>query len=305
MKNPIRRIPYAMGGLALATVCLGYLIGATGERAFSLGLKVFGAVMIAIVLIKILLNPKKFLGVLQQPASGGALAAIPLTVVLISVDWVVWNAEAARILWWIGIGLYLLFMLIFTLRMLRSFDVEKLFPGHLLMYSGPALCAGTARSVGSDWLGPWMFYFGALASAVLLPIMLYRFIVLKNIPVSEQPTLTLFVVPSSVLLFSYLLLFSPQAWITTLLAIVTGLMLLFVMLFTPKLLRRSFVPSFAILPFSFTMVAVAFQRMFLESGLILASQVLIGMAILFYLYVLFLYTIAIVKGDTIEIKKAA
>ncbi len=104
--------------------------------------------------------------------------------------------------------------------------------------------------------------FGMLAYAVMLPMMIYRFIFTHEIPDAAKPTLAIMAAPASLSLAGYLTVVSePSPVIVALLFGIAVLMTAIIYLAFTRLLRLPFSPGYAAFTFPMVIGATALFKM--------------------------------------------
>jgi exfoliative toxin A/B len=95
---------------------------------------------------------------------------------------------------------------------------------------------------------------------MLLPVVLYRVLKIKEIPEPALPTITIFAAPASLCLAGYLNSFPDKnIFIVGFLGILSLLMFVAVIAYMPKMLRINFYPSYSAFTFPFVITAIAIK----------------------------------------------
>ncbi len=118
----------------------------------------------------------------------------------------------------------------------------------------------TAPAFKMNTAGQIIFWFGFVSYIVLLPIVLYRTIKIKEIPEPAAPTLIIFAAPASLLLAGYINSFAEKNMsMIWLLAALSIIMYIAAIIMLPKLLRLRFYPSYSGFTFPLVISGIAMK----------------------------------------------
>jgi exfoliative toxin A/B len=114
---------------------------------------------------------------------------------------------AWTLLWLFGLGVHVVFLSLFARHRMARFELTHMVPSWFVPPVGVIVAAVSYRGPHEGplfLLAVASLYFGMITYAVMLPVMLYRFIFAENIAVSAMPTLAILAAPASLSLAGYL-----------------------------------------------------------------------------------------------------
>ena len=201
---------------------------------------------------------------------------------------------------WLGIVfLQFVLMLYFAYFFLlsKSVKIHHVYPSWFIIFVGIGVISITSSNFYPEF-GRWIFWVALSFYLLLLPIILYRVVHVKNMEESTLPLITIIAAPGSLCLTGYLNAFDNESILLVTLLIVLSQGLYFVILTKlPKLLAIDFYPSYAAFTFPLVISATALTTAanfyvergytaYLLHGVAVAESVL---AFIIVFYVLFKY----------------
>ncbi len=302
----IKKIPLPLAGLMLALATLGNLLEAYGSfyRMF------FGLLALtAFVLItaNLVIYPKSVLEGFQNPLLAGVMPTFPMGMIILATYFRPYIPAAAFGIWIGGLILHAVLILYFTKKFIFNFNIKKVFPTYFIVYVGIVAGSVTAPAFNLIALGQVLFWFGFSANLILLPIVLYRLFKIKEMPEPALPTIIIFAAPTSLCLAGYLNTFPEKNMlIVGFLTSLAVVMLVFALVYMPRLLKLNFYPSYAAFTFPIVISAVAVKSsgaFFAGTGRAVPALVSLGhfleyFAVLMVLYVTVRYVMFFIYGVT-------
>ena len=259
MKDLLNKISVPISGLMLGLAEAGNLVSSQ-EIILKIIFGSISALILALILIKILSNPKHLKADLDNPAVAGVASTFPMGIIVLSTYVNSFFPSAAYTMWVAGILMQFVIVILFTRKFIFNFDIKKVFPCYFVVYVGVAVGSIVAPIFNAADIGRVLFWFGFISYLILLPIMLYRVFIVKSFPEPAIPTLTIFAAPSSICLAGYLSSFSVinmnMFWGLIISAVV---MFFAVILYMPKMLKLKFYPSYSAFGFPLVISAIAMQ----------------------------------------------
>lgn len=253
----IKKLPIPIAGLMLALAATGNLLATYGILYRS----IFGLLscfVFLLLLIKVLILPKSIMEGFQNPVVASVMPTFSMGLILLATY--VKPYTIAYSLWLIGLALHTVFILAFTIKYITKFQITKVFPSYFIVYVGIVCVSVTAPIFNMVQLGQYIFWFGLVSYLMLLPIVLYRTFIVKNIPEPAIPTLVIYTAPASLCLAGYLNSFeSKNILMVVFLAILSLLMFIGVIRNMPRLLKLQFYPSYSAFTFPFVITAIAIK----------------------------------------------
>lgn len=206
-----------------------------------------------------------------------------------------WSELIITTVWTVAALLQLMIVLYFSYRfMWGKWQLKNIFPSWFVTYIGLGVMPITAP-FEAGWLH-FVLYFIAASAVVLVPTVLYRVIVKKDIPEPAMPLITILAAPVSLILLAYLAL-HPVANETIVagLLLVSQLLYLFVLVKLVTLLRLPFYPSYAAFTFPLVICATALYTVrsyfgWTDAATLWFAYTELGLATIIVSYVVIRYT---------------
>jgi len=299
----IKRIPLPIAGVILAMAATGNLI-----QTYSPELRlVFGAISAIIgilLIIKFIMYPKLLSEDLKNPVVASVAPTFSMAVILLAAYVKPYANTVGLTIWFIGFILHCALILLFTFRFILKFDIKKMFPSLFIVYVGLVVASITAPAFSMNTLGQAVFWFGFICYLILLAVVSYRVIKVKEIPEPAQPLIIIFAAPASLCLAGYLSSFdSKSIAIVYFLAILSIAMYVFALTQLPRLLKLKFYPSYSAFTFPMVISAIAMKMTdgFLTksgNGIAFLKYIVIAqtaIAVVMVLYVLIRYILMLVN----------
>lgn len=166
-----------------------------------------------------------------------------------------WTLVLAKIIWWIFFCGNIIYMIYFTKKYIFNFKICHLYPSWSVLYVGILVSGLMINITGQFLIEKIIFYYGLIATIILLPVIFYRIYILK-LREHEFPNITIICAAISLLLVDYMTVFDNKNIVfIKLLLTLSQLIYVFVLIQLPKLINRKFNPGFA--AFTFPMVVSA------------------------------------------------
>ncbi len=255
----IKKIPLPIAGVMLSLAALGNLLVSYG-LIYKNFLGLLSAIILLLLTFKISLCTKGVIEELNNPVIASVFPTYSMGIMLLSVYFKDMSFSLARTIWIIGVLIHIGLILFYTMKFVSGFNIKKLFPSTFVVYVGIGAAGITAPAFKLANIGQIFFWFSFISFIILLPILLYRTIVVKGIPEPALPTTVIFAAPASLCLAAYLNSFSDKnIYIVGFLAVLSLILYLGVLLYLPKLLKLKFYPSFAAFTFPMVISAIAMK----------------------------------------------
>lgn len=255
--NTIKKLPYPIVGLMLGLAALGNLLG-----GYNMQLKYAAGITSAfiglMVIIKIIALPQSLRTAFDNPVVGSVMAAFPMAWMLLSTYIKPVLPSTAIYIWYIAIGIHISFIIVYTKKYIINFNINKVFPSYFVMYVGIICASVSSKAFQMESLGQYIFWFGLISYLILLPIVIYRVVKIKNIPPPAVPTLVIFAAPASLCLVGYMSTFQVKSPTMVYgLSILALIMALYGIVKAFMLIKRPFMPSFSAFTFPIVISAIA------------------------------------------------
>lgn len=258
--NPIiTRVPIQIAGLMLGLAAAGNLVSPHGSF-YKYVFGVLSAVILLVLMIKLVFMPQSVAEGFEDPLTASVMPTFGLSLMVLSTYVQPYFFAAACCIWMLGLTTYAALVFCFTKKYILNFNIKRVFPSYFVVYVGTACGSMTVPSFGLAYLGQFLFWLGFASYLILLPLIIYRVMVIKEIPEPALPTIGIFASPASLCLAGYL--HSFQGRNMTMVVFLTSLslaMLVLAMSYIPKILRLKFSPSYSALTFPFVATATAMK----------------------------------------------
>lgn len=297
MNSFLKKYPVPIVGLMLGLAAAGNLIQSYGEMYRNM-LGIISAILLVLIVTKILKYPDNLKENLDNPVIASVFPTLSMGIMLLSTYIKPYAASFAFRFWFVGLILHIILILWFTKRYTLNFKIKQVFPSWFIVYVGIVVASVTGPAYSMAKVGQYAFWFGLITYLILLPIVVYRVVKVKEMPEPTLPTLAIFAAPASLLLAGYMNSFETKnmamVWFLMALSVV---MYAIVIVLLYKLLKIKFCPSYSSLTFPLIISGIAIK---LTNGFLIKTnqaipmlnylikfQEIIGLAIT--LYVLFRY----------------
>jgi len=296
MKQVIKNIPLPITGLMLGLAGLGNLVVSYGNY-YRYILGTVSALLALLIILRLLIDYNNCKIEFDNPIVASVVLTFPMGIMILSTYIKPYLNIIAFNTWYFGMLLHIVLMLYFSYKYLKNFEINKVYPTYFIVYVGIVVGSVTAPAFNNLILGQYLFYFGFISHMILLPIVLYRVIKIKEIKKPALPTITIFTAPAGLCLAGYMSTFPHKniillSWLIFLTLIsITG-----VIVYLPKMISKKFYPSYSAFTFPFVITAIGLKlsNKFLinEFGMKILeypSKIIEILSIILVLYVLYSY----------------
>ncbi|WP_319529770.1 TDT family transporter [uncultured Cohaesibacter sp.] len=243
------KIPTPMAGLALGIGSLGWCWENAGQfdgQAQAAGAMI-AACLLVLLLFKFLFHPGLLKADLRHPVVGSVVPTFAMATMVISKAV---GGSLGLTLWGLAVTLHLVFFANFAWHRIKCFELQHLVPSWFVPPVGIIVADVTCPSAGLVPFAQVLFWFGLACYAVLLPLMIYRFMFASEVPDAAKPTLAILAAPASLSLAGYLTIEAdPSVLLVVVLLGVAMLMTTIIYLAFFRLLRLPFSPGYAAFTF--------------------------------------------------------
>jgi len=259
MNNIIKKIPLPMAGLMLGLAATGNLIMSYGSNYRNI-FGILSAMVMILLVIKVVSMPKSIKEGFENPVVATVMPTFSMGIMILSTYLKAYSSSFALGMWLLGLALHCIFIIIVTKKYIINFNIKKIFPTYFIVYAGIVSGSVSAPVFNLISLGQYIFWFGFISYLMILPIVIYRVLVIKEMPEPTIPTIATFAAPSGLCLAGYLNSFSEKNMIILgFLVLLSLTMFVSVMLYMPKMLRLKFYPSYSSFTFPFAITAIGMK----------------------------------------------
>ena len=257
----LKKLPLPMSGVALGTAALGNLLESysAGVRLFCGGLAL---VFLLLVVVKILSDPAQFRKDMQNPAIASVFCTFSMCIMLLAGYAKPFIGPAAAWIWYGGVAIHIILILYFTVKFMRKPVPAQIFASYFIVYVGIVVGSVTAPAFNALPLGQGLFWFGFVLLLVLLVVVTWRYLTVREVPPPVQPLFCVYTAPGSLCLAGYMQSFPEKSWPLALFIALLSLVLYLVALSAlPRCLKLPFFPSYAAFTFPFVISAIGMKMM--------------------------------------------
>ncbi len=163
-------------------------------------------------------------------------------------------------LWLLCLMGIMIHMIIFSIKYLKEFSLENVYPSWTVLYIGIAIAGLTAPISGFYLIGKLSVIYGFLATCIVLPIVFKR---LKTYPLqtSIKPNTSTICAPFSLVAAAYVITFPKANDLIVIILLVLAQFFYFYIIFKlPKFLKEPFSPVFSAFTFPLVISATALKN---------------------------------------------
>ncbi|ELR63353.1 Tellurite resistance protein [Photobacterium marinum] len=257
-RKKVAGAPTPMAGLALGIASLGWCwenaadLNGYGQLTGA----AIASLLLMVLLVKFICHPKLLWDDLTHPVVGSVVPTFAMALMVVSKAVGQYFPLTGQALWLVAVALHLVFLLLFAYHRVSEFELHHMVPSWFVPPIGIIVADVSFPGGELHQLAEGLLYFGMVAYAVLLPLMVYRLIFCHEIPDAAKPTIAIMAAPASLSLAGYLTVaVEPSPLVIGLLAGIAVLMTFVIYLAFYRLLRLPFSPGYA--AFTFPMVISA------------------------------------------------
>jgi exfoliative toxin A/B len=301
MNEFLKKYPVPITGLILGLAAAGNLIQSYGN-VYRNTLGIISFILLIFMLAKIAKYPKDVAESLNNPVIGSVFPTFSMAIMILATYLKPYAADLSLIVWIIGFVLHIILILWFTKKFVVNFNIKKVFPSWFIVYVGIVVACVTGPIFKLTSVCKVVFWFGLATYLILLPIVVYRVIKVKEVPEPVLPTFIIFSAPASLLLAGYMNSFGSKSMILVWFLMILSLtMYAIALILLPKLLKLKFYPSYSAFTFPLIIsgISIKLTNAFLIKsgqpisalGYLVKIQEAIGIVIVLYVlirYILFL-----------------
>ena len=254
----LKKTPLPFCGVALGLAALGNLLstypnGATIKNVCG----ALSALILIWLLIKFVTNFKAFAEELKNPIMGSIIGTYCMALMILGgYKWP--NPEVGKAIWFTGLILHVILIIYFTKEFVFKFGIKKVFTSWYIVYVGIVAMNINCVDFGMQDLGKIVFWFGFASTIVLLVLVTYRYLIIKDFMPPAIPLFCIYTAPVSLCLAGYMNTFTPpEPSIIYFMLILSLLIYLIVLVNLPRFLMMPFYPSYAAFTFPFVISAIA------------------------------------------------
>ena len=261
MNTLLKTIPIPLAGLMLGVVALAKLFFQMDLNLPANLLFVVGTILFLLLLCKIVLTFNDVLHDLKNPVIASVAPTFTMgTMVLMSIL-MMQNTfvTAANIIWVIAAITQLVIVgyFVVTFVVKSKVTLQSVFPSWFVMFVGVGMMPATAPQFAKS-ITVVILYVALTMFVILLPIVLKRVFIARDLPVPAKPMITILAAPASLCLVAYMTQFeAANATVITVLLVIAQVLYFIVLYELQTLLKMPFYPSFGAFTFPLVVSATA------------------------------------------------
>ena len=267
MKVFFKKIPLALSSLVLALFSLSNQI--SHFALIAQGIWFLASIGFILILGRLILGFEQVREDLRNPVIASAFASFFMAAFLFGSRLPL--AQTGLSVTWIGLlGLYIAYIIFFSLRFMRPLSLNQVFPSWFVVYVGPAISLVTVPASVPTSIKGLILGVTGLATLALFPLVLWRMRQIA-IPHLYQPILAILAAPLALLITSSIKSNQKPATIILLALLLFSQAFFFYALnLFVKLVRKGFMPLFAAFSFPLVNSVNAFKAATTSLGLVLS-----------------------------------
>jgi len=272
MLNLIKKVPIPMSGLALAFASLGLNLEIVLVQFSGLAFIakfICGTLAVCILLgiaLRVVFDWKGICEDYKQCAIWTVTPTFFMACMILAVYLKPYISSVAFVLWACALALQLMWVFAFFWRYLRGFSMNNILPSWFIVSVGYVVGTVTSVAFNMAGVGIVLLYLGLLGFLMCLPLVLYRFFIVKGLLPPQQPLAGIFLAPANLCLAGYLSLVGAGVldtyWILigALLVLSVLSFVLYALYCVPRMFKR-FYPSFSAFTFPIVITSVAYTHL--------------------------------------------
>ena len=309
MKVFFKKIPLALSSLVLALFSLSNQI--SHYALIAKGIWSLASIGFILILGRLILGFEQVREDLLNPVIASAFASFFMTAFLFASRLPL--AQTGLGVAWVGLlGLYIAYIIFFSLRFMRPLSLSQVFPSWFVVYVGPAISLVTVPDGIPNSIKGLILGLTGLATLALFPLVLWR---MKQIAIPHlyQPILAILAAPLALLITSSIKSNQRPATIILVgLFVFSQIFFFFALRLFARLVNKGFIPLFAAFSFplvnsvnAFKAATTSLKLVNLITHLIYLAEPLPVLAIMIYLLYHFLKLIYKAIIEALNTKKQA
>ena len=265
MKVFFKKIPLALSSLVLALFSLSNQIN--HYALIAQGIWFLASIGFMLILGRLILGFEQVREDLHNPVIASAFASYFMAAFLFASRLPL--AQTGLSVTWVGLlGLYIAYIIFFSLRFMRPLSLNQVFPSWFVVYVGPAISLVTVPASVPTSIKGLILGVTGLATLSLFPLVLWRMRQIA-IPHLYQPILAILAAPLALLITSSIKSNQRPATIILLALLLFSQAFFFYALnLFVKLVRKGFMPLFAAFSFPLVNSVNAFKAATTSLGLV-------------------------------------
>ena len=242
MKDVIKKVPVPICGVMLGAAALGNLL-----QSYSEGIRyvcgVFAAFLLILALLKLIMFPGAVKEDMKNPIMASVSGTFPMALMILSTYVKPFIGQAAYYIWLFAIALHIVLIIYFTVKF------------------GIVVASVTAPAYEKLAIGSAAFWFGFVTLILLLILVTYRYVTVKEVPDPAKPLICIYAAPTSLCIAGYVQSVMPKSYGFLMgMFVVATVIYIFALVKAIGYLKMPFFPSYAAFTFPFVISAIASKQ---------------------------------------------
>lgn len=257
----LKKIPIPICGLMLGLASLGNLVESNSLQ-FKYLLGILSFAIFILISLKIIFHFDMIKEELKNPIPASVFPTYFMGAMVLTTYSAKFSPKPSFYLWSLFIIFHFIYLIGFSIKVLfNKFSYNKILPSFFVVYVGIVVASLTSPAFKSIFLGQLIFKIGLLFYLILLPFVLYKVLVKKDLPKPALPTITIVAAPASLCLAGYLSAFEVKsASFVYFLFSLALIMLLGVMSYMPQMLKTPFNFTYSAFTFPIVISSIAMKK---------------------------------------------
>ena len=120
--------------------------------------------------------------------------------------------QAAYYIWLFAIALHIVLIIYFTVKFVFKLQMPKVFASYYIVYVGIVVASVTAPAYEKLAIGSAAFWFGFVTLILLLILVTYRYVTVKEVPDPAKPLICIYAAPTSLCIAGYVQSVMPKSY---------------------------------------------------------------------------------------------
>lgn len=260
MKDVIKKVPVPICGVMLGAAALGNLL-----QSYSEGIRyvcgVFAAFLLILALLKLIMFPGAVKEDMKNPIMASVSGTFPMALMILSTYVKPFIGQAAYYIWLFAIALHIVLIIYFTVKFVFKLQMPKVFASYYIVYVGIVVASVTAPAYEKLAIGSAAFWFGFVTLILLLILVTYRYVTVKEVPDPAKPLICIYAAPTSLCIAGYVQSVMPKSYGFLMgMFVVATVICIFALVKAIGYLKMPFFPSYAAFTFPFVISAIASKQ---------------------------------------------
>lgn len=171
------------------------------------------------------------------------------------------HRTGAYYIWLFAIAIHIVLIICFTVKFVFKLQMPKVFASYYIVYVGIVVASVTAPAYEKLAIGSAAFWFGFVTLILLLILVTYRYVTVKEVPDPAKPLICIYAAPTSLCIAGYVQSVMPKSYGFLMgMFVVATVIYIFALVKAIGYLKMPFFPSYAAFTFPFVISAIASKQ---------------------------------------------